>query len=267
MRYSCVLPDPATYSDWRDFEADLASVKRAGCEAVELQIADPAFVDDARLRAALGVSGLPLCAVQTGQTYATRGNCLCTANEPIRRRTIDLLLSFVDFAALWGAVVVFGSLQGQLSDEPDREVGATRIREAMCEVGAYATGKGVTLAFEPVQHGEVGFHNTIAEVERVVRSLGLEGVRMMVDTFHLNIEERDMIAPLVGIRDILAHVHLSETNRGCLGEGHWPTAAFLRELECGGYSGWCSIGVYNSRLPHAERVARSMAAVRACEAR
>ena len=85
----------------------------------------------------------------------------------------------------------------------------------------------MTLAFEPVQHGEVGFHNTIAEVAELVRGLNLPGLRMMVDTFHMNIEEKDMLAPLAGIRDILAHVHLSETNRDVLGTGHWPTAAFL----------------------------------------
>ena len=59
--------------------------------------------------------------------------------------------------------------------------------------------KGVTLAFEPVNHGEVGFHNTIAEVADLVRSLNLPGRAMMVDTFHMNIEEQDLLAPLAEI--------------------------------------------------------------------
>ena len=70
---------------------------------------------------------------------------------------------------------------------------------------------------------------------------------MMVDTFHMNIEERDMLAPLAGIRDILAHVHLSETNRDVLGAGHWPTAAFLREAGADRLPGYCTVGVYNTR--------------------
>ena len=70
---------------------------------------------------------------------------------------------------------------------------------------------------------------------------------MMVDTFHMNIEEKDMLAPLPAIRDILAHVHLSETNRDVLGTAHWPTAAFLDQLERIGYDGYCSVGVYNTR--------------------
>jgi D-psicose/D-tagatose/L-ribulose 3-epimerase len=121
----------------------------------------------------------------------------------------------------------------------------------------------VTFAFEPVQHGEVGWHNTIATVEPVVRGMGLAGVRLMVDTFHMNIEERDMIAPLCGIRDILAHVHLCETNRGVLGEGHWPTGAFVRELERIGYTGHCSVGVYNTMRPRRECIGCCMESIRA----
>jgi 5-keto-L-gluconate epimerase len=262
MKFSYVLPDPSTYRDWQEFEGDLACMKQAGYDAVELQIADPALFDEPRVRHTLDAAGYAMCAFQSGGTYATRGNCLSTANDAIRERTIALLKSFVELAARWKSVIVFGSLQGRSSDEPDRTAGEVRIRAAIAEVGRYATEQGVTLAFEPVQFGEVGFHNTIAEVAALVRGLNLPGVRMMIDTFHMNIEERDMIAPIAPIRDILAHVHVSETNRGVLGDGHWPTAAFLAELERIGYDGYCSIGVYNTRQTRRESIRRCMAAMK-----
>jgi sugar phosphate isomerase/epimerase len=256
MRFSYVLPEPAQYAKWEDFDGDLAHLKRAGYDAVELQIADPASFDEPRVRRSLDAAGLAMCAFQTGGTYATRGNCLCTADDAVRTRTIELLKSFVDLAARWKALIVFGSLQGRLANEPDRAAGTARIRAAILDVGRRATEQGVTLAFEPVQHGEVGFHNTIAEVAEVVRSMDLAGVRMMIDTFHMNIEERDLLAPIAPTRDLLAHVHLSETNRGILGEGHWPTAAFLGELKRLDYAGYCSVGVYNSRRPRRECIER-----------
>ncbi len=261
IRLSYVLPDPVSYRDWGEFESDLACLRRAGYDAVELQIADPAQFDEPRGRRSLEAVGYAMCAFQSGATYATRGNCLSTADAALRRRTIDLLKSFVDLAARWGSTIVFGSLQGRLKDEPDRAVAASRIREAIAEVGEHATRAGATLAFEPVQHGEVGFHNTIAAVAELVRGLNLPGVRMMIDTFHMNIEERDMFAPLPAIRDILAHVHLSETNRDVLGTGHWPTAAFLDGLEQIGYHGCCSIGVYNTTRPRQQCIQRGMEAI------
>jgi len=262
IKLSYVISSPSSAASWGEFEGDLACMKEAGYDAVELQIADPAEFDEARVRRSLDTAGLPLSAFQTGSTYATRGNCLSTAKPEVRARTVLLLRSFVDLSVRWKSVIVFGSLQGRLSDEPDREAGRARIVDALTEVCRYATEKGAVLAIEPVNHMEVGWHNTIAEVAGMVRSIGLPGARMMIDTFHMNLEERDMIAPIPGIADILAHAHLSETNRDVLGTGHWDTQAFFQALGAAGYAGFCAVGVYNTRLPRRECITRSMRAVR-----
>ena len=258
MKFSYVLPDPASYRDWNEFDGDLVCMKQAGYDAVELQIADPALFDENRVRRSLQCVGYAMCAFQTGSTYYSRGNCLCTADEMVRHRTVELLKSFVDLASRWNAVIVFGSLQGRLSDESNRQAGEARIREAIREVGEYAVKKRAMIAFEPVNHGEVGFHNTIAEAAGLVRSLSLPSVRLMIDTFHINIEERDVLTPLTDIQDILAHVHLSETNRDILGTGHWPTAGFFARLAKIGFVGHCSVGVYNSRRPRRECIEQCM---------
>ena len=262
FRFSYVLPDPGSYSAWDDLKEDLSCMKECGYDAVEFQIAEPLRFNEEQVRQLLDDSGLTMCAFQTGASYATLGNCLCTADEIVRRRTLGLLHRFVDLAARWNSVIVFGSLQGRLKDEPDIKAGSDRIRRALSEVGQYASEKHAVIAFEPVNHSEVGYHNTIAEAERLVRSLNLPGVKLMVDSYHMNIEEMDMLAPLNGIADILSHVHLSETNRDILGTGHWPVPAFLSELDCLNYGGYCSIGVYNTRLPRCECIKRCMDALR-----
>lgn len=168
MRLSYVLPDPGSYRDWDEFDGDLACLRNAGYDGVELQIADPAQFDQPRVRRSLAAAGSTMCAFQTGSTYYSRGNCLSTVDDAVRRRTVALLRGFVDLAAEWKSLIVFGSLQGRLSDEPDRAAGAADPPGRRGD-RRDATEKGVTLAFEPVNHGEVGFHNTIAEVAAVVR--------------------------------------------------------------------------------------------------
>ena len=135
------LPTP----DWLQFEGDLARMKQAGYDAVELQIADPARFDGPRVRRSLDACGYTMCAFQTGSTYSSRHNCLCTADDsvPVGGR-IELLKSFVELAAQWRSIVVFGSLQGRLTDEPDRAAGAARIRDAISEVGRFASERGAT---------------------------------------------------------------------------------------------------------------------------
>jgi sugar phosphate isomerase/epimerase len=265
MRFSYVLPDPAAYRDGTEFEGDVACIRQAGYDAVELQIADPAQFDEPRVRAVLDRAGLPMCAFQTGGTYATRGNCLSTGDAAVRNRTLALLRSFVDLADRWKSVMVFGSLQGRLRDEPLRDVAEARIRDALREVGAYATARRVTIAFEPVNQLEIGFHNTIAAAAQLVRGLNLPGVRLIVDSFHMNIEERDMLVPLAGVADLLAHVHLSETNRDVLGTGHGDTGAFLGELRRLGYAGYCSVGVYNTHRSRRDCIVECRRAIQQAE--
>ena len=122
----------------------------------------------------------------------------------------------------------------------------------MATVGAYATEKGVVIAYEPVNHLETAYCNTIASVEKVVRDFNVAGLQLMVDTFHMNIEEESMVGCLDGIHDILRHVHLSETNRDVFGRGHWDTHAFFEKLRQIGYDSACSIGVYNTDLSRRE---------------
>ena len=262
MKLSYVLPDPGSYKSREDFDGDLACMQKAGYDAVELQIPDPAQFDEDRVLRSLYATGFHVCAFQTGSTYATRGNCLCTADAAVRARTVLLLRSFVDLAERWKALLVFGSLQGRLSDEPDEKAGRRRIVDSLTEVCAYAAERHVVVAIEPVNHLEVGWHTTIAEVARLVRSLALPSARMMIDTFHMNIEEYDMVVPLPGIAEILAHVHLSETNRDVLGFGHWDIPVLCDALGAIEFKGHCSIGVYNSTLPRGECISMCMHAVK-----
>jgi sugar phosphate isomerase/epimerase len=73
MRFAYVLPDPASYADWAEFDGDLDSVKQAGYDAVELQIAEPAEFDEERVRKSLLAAGLPMCAFQTGASCGSPG--------------------------------------------------------------------------------------------------------------------------------------------------------------------------------------------------
>lgn len=265
MRYSYILPDLASYRAWHDFDGDCACVKRAGYDAVELQIADPAGIDEKRLDATLAKYDLPLIAVQTGGTYVTRGNCLSSPDAEVRVRTIALLKSFADFAARKNLLLVFGSLQGGGKDEADANKGLARIDDALAEVAAYADEKRVVIAYEPVNYLEVGYRHTIDSVAKFVRALNRKSLRLMVDTFHMNIEESSLLEPLNGIRDILVHVHLSDSNRGVLGSGHFPIADFIRALKRIGYAGYCSIGVYHSDASRAEAIERSLKHLKALD--
>ncbi len=107
---------------------------------------------------------------------------------------------------------------------------------------------GVTLALEPLNRFETYFLNTAADAVRLVDEVADPRVGILFDTFHANLEEKDVAAAyrLCGSR--LAHVHACENDRGVPGSGHvdWPGVfAALRDI---GYDGWLTIESFNGNI-------------------
>ena len=87
----------------------------------------------------------------------------------------------------------------------------------------------------------------IAYAERV----GEGGIGILYDTFHANIEEKDPLAALHALHASgnLAHVHISENDRGTPGRGHAQIAGTIRALKALGYDGWLTIEAFGRGVP------------------
>jgi D-psicose/D-tagatose/L-ribulose 3-epimerase len=72
---------------------------------------------------------------------------------------------------------------------------------------------------------------------------------MMYDTFHANIEEKNIAQTIAGIADVVIHVHVSENDRGTPGTGHVPWEETYRALRKIGYDGWVVIEAFGRALP------------------
>jgi D-psicose/D-tagatose/L-ribulose 3-epimerase len=104
----------------------------------------------------------------------------------------------------------------------------------------------VTVVFEPVNHLQVGFNHTVAEVMNMVQRVNSPALRPMVDTIHMNIEERSVTEPIHRVGKNLAHVHLCETNGAMLGTGHLDVPAVVSALTEIRYQGYVSVKIYRA---------------------
>ena len=107
----------------------------------------------------------------------------------------------------------------------------------------------MTIALEYLNRFEMYLTNTAADLAALVREVDHPRVRMMYDTYHAHIEEKDVREALQACKDVLVHVHLSENDRSTPGAGQvdWETTfAALREI---GYDGWVSIEAFGDSLP------------------
>ena len=167
---------------------------------------------------------------------------------------MERLKSYLDVASRFDAILVVGLLQGLRSDEADPVVANQRIAACLRDVGLAALDVGVEIVIEPVNHLQVGFNNSLAEVQRLIAEIDVPVFKPMVDTIHMNIEETSLTEPVYRCGDSLGHVHLCESNAGLLGAGRIDFKSVLDALNSVGYEGFASVKVYrNANLEDAIR--------------
>jgi len=137
-----------------------------------------------------------------------------------------------------GAIVIIGLVRGKTgSDTSDDQVEHWLV-EALIECAS--ENETVKLAIEPINRYETDLINTVASGLRLVDAIGLDNVGLLLDTFHMNIEEPSMIESMVAASDRLFHFHIADSNRWYPGAGHIDFADVVNTLSSIGYQGFVS---------------------------
>lgn len=214
-------------------EQTLAAVSRIGYDAVELRLRHPADVDAAALRRALARGGLTLRALLTGPAAAD-GLSLSDssrAGEALRR-----VAGMLELAEPHGADLVLSWLLGPLPQGPRRSDAEATLVESLAACRELAERRGARLLLEPVNRYEPGAASTVAAVTELSERAG-GGFWLLLDLFHMNIEEADMVGVARNAAPAVAHVHLADSNRRVIGQGHVPARAVVDALRDGGFTG------------------------------
>ena len=129
----------------------------------------------------------------------------------------------------------------------DREYGWSA--EILHAAGEYAASADIVLAMEALNRFECYLCNTMEQLSRLVLAAAHPNVRAMFDTHHANIEEKKFPDAIKLISPLLAHVHISENDRGTPGDGHVPFAEAFASLAGINYSGWFTIEAFSRNDP------------------
>ena len=205
-------------------------MRAAGMDFCELLVPEEDEVDPAAAGAAARAAGLSL--VLAARVNVDRD--LASDNPASRTAGIAYLRRCVDVAKACGADLIGGPLYGTplvFAGRPPRPLDAAqraervaRVVEGLREGGAYAEKHGVRLAVEPLNRFETDFCNTARQAIDLVQRVDNPAVGIMLDTFHMNMEENDLAEALRQSAPHLMHFQANENHRGYLGTGHidWP---------------------------------------------
>jgi D-psicose/D-tagatose/L-ribulose 3-epimerase len=225
----------------------LPAIRQAGFDGVELPLIRPSELPVREVRDRLRDSQLEctFCSVLPGELS------VISDDAAVRRRTQTHLEDVVRTAADAGGKLVAGPLYSPVGYLPGRRRTGDEWRWAVdCyqSLGATLQSHGVSVAIEPLNRFETYFLNTIADGLSLVGAVGQSNVGLLFDTFHANIEEKDVAGALRSAAPHLKHFHASENDRGIPGTGHTDWPAVFQTLKDLRYEGWVTIESFGFAL-------------------
>jgi len=122
-------------------------------------------------------------------------------------------------------------------------------------LSAHAADHGVVLGVEPLNRFETSVLNLTADAIAIVDRVGSPACGLMLDTFHMNIEESSIGAALRAAGPRLKHLHACENDRGAPGSGHVPWTEVAEALRDISYDGGVVIESFTSQVKSIARAA------------
>lgn len=226
----------------------LEQIKEWGYDGVELPVFDFNAANFEKTGAKLQELGLGATAV----TVCTAEENPISEDASVREAGLNRIRQAIDMCAASGATHLCGPLHSALGEFTGR--GRTEDewkwgQETLAKAADYAQQQNVTLVVEYLNRFECYFLNCAEDCARFTREVNHPNLKMMYDSFHANIEEKNIGEAVRACADQLVHVHISENDRSTPGEGgvNWDaTFAALKEVN---YDGWMVIEAFGLALP------------------
>ena len=225
----------------------LDQIKEIGFGGVEVPIFNTNPKDWEAWRIKLDELGLARVAV----TINGQGENLISQDPNERKSTIERNKRALDCAKILGSDLMTGpfhSALGVFTGQKATDQEKQWAKQGLWELSEYAQSLGITLGLEYLNRFESYLVSCTDELIDLVNSVNHPACKIMFDTFHANIEEKDMTAAIKKIGNKLVHVQLSENDRGTLGSGRVEIDTVLQALKDINYQGMLSIEAFSEKL-------------------
>ena len=209
--------------------------KTWGFETVEIAVEDPSHIDPAHVKAELDKAKLAC-----GSVCAAMGPGRDFRGTPEEQKTaMDYCKALIDQMVVLGCPTLIGPVYSVVGKADAVEASAQKVEWALVvknlkDLSAYAEKRGVQIAVEPLNRFETDFLNTCDQGLKLIKAVGSPALKLHLDTFHMNIEEKNQAAAILKAGKHLAHFHACGSDRGTPGNDHidWkPIAKALKKVK------------------------------------
>jgi len=222
---------------WSDESLPLIDrVAELGLDFIEIPLMDVDDVHPGSVRARLDAAGID---VVTSTVLSERTD-ITSPDPDVRAAGVAYLRHCVDVTAELGSPQLSGVIYGMHGKRPHHRPHSQDwewAADCLADIADHAAHCGLAIGLEPVNRYESPLLNTCEQAVELADMVGAPNVRIHLDTYHMNIEEKGFGVGIVAAREHLKYIHLSESDRGTpgLGNVHWDDVfAGLRAI---GYDG------------------------------
>ncbi len=229
-------------------ETTFQRLSRCGFDGIEL-MGEPDRYDPAEVLRLCDGYRLRVFSIAGMYPWPTNERDLANPDPSVRERAVAYLRRCVDFGRDLAASLIIvvpsavgktqpaGGLSGAEAWDESFRKDWDRAVESVGRAAEYAAEKGIVLAIEPINRYETYLVNSAEQGMRFISDVGSNWVKLHLDTFHMNIEERSPEEAVRLAGESLVNVHVSDSNRQAVGRGHFDFGAFMGALKAIGYEG------------------------------
>lgn len=242
MKLGIVLSTQAAQFSALAYKGQLAEnavkISRLGFDGIELAIRDPQLVNLSEIKSLLKELDLTVPAIGTGQAFGEEGLSFVNEDETIRRKAIDRIKSHMHFAESLGSMVIIGLIRGFKENEVSAQQTEKWLVEALRECAQ--ENENVKLIIEPINRYECDLICTVMEGMELMEKVEYQNVGLLLDSFHMNIEEPSIYESIKIAKERLYHFHIADSNRWYPGAGHLDFSKIIETLNSIDYTGFVS---------------------------
>lgn len=222
-------------------EQGFSALSNAGFRFVELSMRKAEDIAAEDLGRLLQKHSLQVTALATGQGCIHDQLCFTAVDPQLQQASVQRFKTIIDLAAHLGTSVIFGGVRGKLSGTSiEQSHQKEKVMESFLECDQYAEKRGVPLLIEPINRYETNFINNAAEALEFIDQTGCKSTKVLLDAFHMNIEEVDIPTTLRLTGERLGYFHIADSNRQAPGQGHLNFKSIFESLYQMGYHGTIS---------------------------
>ncbi len=210
--------------------------KAWGFDSVEIAVEHESHIDPAYIKSELDRNGL-VCGTLCGAFGPGRD---LRGSREEQESSLAYIQQLIDMMATLGASTLVGPIysavgRAELIPERDRAAQWQLVVEHLKQVCRYAERQGKEIAIEPLNRFETDFINTCGQALRMVEDVGSPALGVHLDTFHMNIEEKDPAKAVLQAGSKLGHFHACGSDRGTPGNDHTDWESIAAALKSIGY--------------------------------